>query len=210
MKTLIAVPCMNQVPAEFCSSLAMLHKEGECVLEMKIGSLIYDSRNALCNTAIKIGADYILWLDSDMVFPADLLTHMLDVIQNNEEIDILTGVYYRRTEPYTPVLFDRLEQQPNGRIDWSGFEEIPTDLFQVGGCGFGCVLTPLDVIIDVMGAHGTLFTPFPGVGEDLAFCIRARECGFSIYADPSFPLGHTGYITVTEGFYKAYKGQNNG
>ena len=41
MKTLIAVPCMDQVPAPFCQSLAQLQKEGECVLAMKSGALIY-------------------------------------------------------------------------------------------------------------------------------------------------------------------------
>ena len=210
MKTLIAVPCMSQVNAEFCSSLAMMQKEGQCVLEMKIGSLIYDARNSLCSTAIKIGADYILWLDADMVFPSDLLPHMMRVIQENDNIDILTGVYYRRTEPYTPVLFKCLEQETDGQIIWSGFDEVPEGLTEVGGCGFGCVLMPTDIIFDITAKHGTLFTPFPGAGEDVAFCIRARESGFHIYADPSIKLGHTGYVTITEDFFRAYKGQNNG
>jgi len=30
MKTMIAVPCMDEVPTQFATSLAMLEKVGEC------------------------------------------------------------------------------------------------------------------------------------------------------------------------------------
>lgn len=204
MKTLIAVPCMDQVPAPFCQSLAQLQKVGDCVLAMKAGSLIYTARNDLATLAIQSEADYVFWLDSDMVFQPDTLVRMMETLQKND-LDILTGLYFRRVPPYSPVLFDKLEI--DGAIcKWSEFETIPDGLFEVGGCGFGCVLMKTDPFLDVQVRHGNMFAPIANNGEDIAFCWRARDCGFKIFCDPSIICGHVGYSVVDDQFFKAFHG----
>lgn len=202
MKTLVAIPCMDQVPAPFCYSLAQLNKVGECVLAMKAGALIYAARNELATGAISIEADWVFWLDSDMVFKADTLVRMMKTAQD-ENIDILTGLYFRRVPPYSPVLFDKLELK-DGICEWSEFKTIPEGLFEVGGCGFGCVLMKTDVFFDVQSKFGTMFAPIGNNGEDLAFCWRARECGYKIICDPSVICGHVGYSTVDDQFFKTF------
>ena len=205
MKTLIAVPCMDQVPAPFCQSLAMLQKpEGcQCVLAMNAGSLIYTSRNNLATQSIQMEADYIFWLDSDMVFQPDTLVRMMKTIREND-IDILTGLYFRRVPPYTPVLFDKLEMRTKTVLDWSEFKSIPEGLFEVGGCGFGCVLMKTDPFFDIQSYYGTMFAPMGNNGEDIAFCIRARERGYKIMCDPSIICGHVGYSIVDDQFFKQF------
>lgn len=203
MKVLIAVPCMDQVPAPFCQSLAQLKKVGECVLAMKSGSLIYTSRNSLATMAIQMDADYVFWLDSDMVFQPDTLVRMMDTVQKHD-VDMLTGLYFRRVPPYSPVLFDKLEMRTKTVLDWSEFKTIPEDLFEVGGCGFGCVLVNTEVLISVQGKHGNMFAPMGNNGEDIAFCIRARDCGYKIICDPSIICGHVGYSVVDDQFFKAF------
>lgn len=202
MKVLIAVPCMDQVPAPFCQSLALLQKTGECTLAMQSGSLIYTSRNTLATNAIQMEADYVLWLDSDMVFKPDTLIRMMDTLQKND-LDILTGLYFRRVPPYSPVLYDRIEIED--RIcDWSEFKRIPDGLFEVGACGFGCVLMKTDVFFDVQSKFGNMFAPIDNNGEDIAFCWRARQCGYKVICDPSVLCGHVGYSVVDGQFYKAF------
>lgn len=202
MKVLIAVPCMDQVPAPFCQSLALLQKTGECVLTMKSGSLIYTSRNSLATTAIQSEADYVFWLDSDMVFKPDTLIRMMETLKERD-LDILTGLYFRRVPPYSPVLFDRLDI--NGvECKFSEFKEIPDGLFEVGACGFGCVLMKTDVFFDVQSKFGNMFAPIGNNGEDVAFCWRARECGYKIFCDPSVICGHVGYSVVDDQFFKAF------
>ena len=71
MNILIAVPSMDSVPAHFAQSLASLKKVGNCAVAFKVGSLVYTSRNELAQHALKMGADYVLWLDSDMKFEPD-------------------------------------------------------------------------------------------------------------------------------------------
>ena len=206
MKTLIAVPCMDQVPARFAQSLAMLQKLGETAVAFQIGSLIYTSRNKLAQRAIEMEADYVLWLDSDMVFPPDMMIRMLDRMQK-ENIDILTGLYFRRVSPYSPVLFDRMDFK--GPIcNWSEFHgELPKEPFEVGGCGFGCVMMKTDPFFDVQAKHGNMFAPIGNNGEDIAFCWRARDCGYKIYCDPSIVCGHIGHIVVDNQFYESFRAQ---
>lgn len=195
---------MDQVPVPFCQSLALLQKVGQCVLAMKSGSLIYTSRNDLATQAVQIEADYVFWLDSDMSFKPDTLVRMMDTVQKND-LDILTGLYFRRVNPFTPVLFDKLEIKGE-ECEWSEFKEIPDGLFEVGGCGFGCVLMKTDVFFDVHAKYNQMFAPIANNGEDIAFCWRARNCGYKIFCDPSVICGHVGYSVVDDQFYKAFKG----
>ena len=206
MKTLIAVPCMDSVPSQFAQSLAMLRKVDECAIAFQIGSLIYTSRNELAKKSVESDADYVFWLDSDMIFQPDTLERMFQVLKEND-LDILTGLYFRRVHPYSPVLFDRLDIDETG-CHWSNFEEIPDGLFEVGGCGFGCVLMKTDVFLSVMSKFGNMFSPIANVGEDLSFCWRARQCGYKVYCDPSIPLGHMGHTQVTRSFYEIYRTQS--
>lgn len=206
MKTLIAIPCMDQVPAQFCESLATLRRVGECQVAFHMGSLIYTARNTLAETAIQMDADWMLWLDSDMVFRPDLLEVLYNTAQE-QKADFVTGVYYRRREPYSPVLFKTLSY--SGDVPtWSNQDEIPDHPFEVEGCGFGAVLLNTQVLFDVLGKYGANpFTPTANLGEDLAFCWRARECGYKIIADPSAPLGHIGYTMITKAHWKAFEDQ---
>lgn len=206
MKILIAVPCMDQVPAPFCQSLAMLKKVGDCMLSMQMGSLIYTSRNDLAMKAVQAEADYVLWLDSDMTFEPDMLLRMMDTLQKND-LDILTGLYFRRVPPYSPVLFEKLNLIKDAFFEWSEFKELPSELFEVAGCGFGCVLMKTDPFLDVQAKFGNMFAPIGNTGEDLAFCWRARQCGFKIMCDPSIICGHVGYVISDEKYYEAFHKQ---
>lgn len=209
MKTLIAIPCMDQVPALFAQSLACLKMVGECQIAFQMGSLVYTSRNELAKFAIKNEFDYVLWLDSDMVFDDDILIRMMAKLQE-QDLDMLTGLYFRRVMPYSPVLFDELSLSKT-TWKWSNFETIPENgLFEVGGCGFGCVLMSTDVLMSVQGKHRQMFHPLNNGGEDLSFCWRARNCGYKIMCDPEIVCGHVGYAVVNDVFYRNYqKGANN-
>lgn len=206
MKTLIAIPCMDSVPVAFAHSLATMHKVGECQLFMKSGSLIYAARNSLAMAAIEKEMDFVFWLDSDMVFREDTLVRMMDTLQKND-LDILTGLYFRRVPPYSPVLFDRLDMNEDDTCNFSEFTTIPDKLFEVGACGFGCVLMRADVFLDVQSRFGNMFAPIANNGEDVAFCWRARQCGIKIWCDPTIICGHVSTTVVDDAFYRAFSSQ---
>ena len=201
-KTLIAIPRMDSVPTQFRQALAMLQKEDEVALSFQVGSLVYNARNNLAKTAAEMGADYVFWLDSDMVFAPDTLVRMRKTLEEND-LDFLTGVYFRRVPPFSPVLYSKMSD--NG-MDYAEVTDLPTaGLFEVAACGFGCVLMRTDVIINTYAETGEMFTPIGGTGEDISFCIRARQCGYKIMADPSIVLGHVGHAVFTRDYWEALK-----
>ena len=204
-KILIAIPCMDQVPAPFAQSLAMIQKtEDNVACAFQMGSLIYTSRNNLALQAMKTEFDYMLWLDSDMVFQQDLLIRMKQTM-DEKGLDFLTGLYFRRVPPFTPVLFDQLDIAEDGSCTWTDWKDVPEGLFKIGGCGFGCVLIKTDVLFDVQAKFGEMFNPIANMGEDLSFCWRARQCGYDIWCDPSLVCGHVGYTVINDKFYESYR-----
>ena len=207
-KILIAVPCMDQLPAQFAHSLATLTSYGvedtKISIWFNLGSLIYTSRDQIAKKALLDEADLVMWFDSDMVFNPDTLTRMLKLI--DEGHDFVTGIYYRRTPPFSAVGFKTMELNEEGTaFTWEDLTEIPDEPFVVGACGFGCVLMKTEIFVSVFAKFGLMFTPIANCGEDIAFCWRARQCGYKIIADPSIKLGHVGHTVITEDFFKNYQ-----
>ena len=211
MKVCIAIPALDSVPTLFCASISQLERSCDAKIKYEIGSLVYNARNNLARWAIREEADWVLWLDSDMVFGPDLLNRMLKVCTEND-IDFLTAVCCRRKPPYTPCLFDRLEKIDKG-ASYTAFLSIPEGRFQVGGCGFAGVLLSTDVLISVASKFdGRMFDPIDGFGEDVSFCWRARQCGYEIWCDSEISMGHVGQCVVTREYFEAFNGglQNAG
>lgn len=203
-KILICVPSMDMVASGFAQSLAMLQKGGhECAICFECGSLVYDARNKLAKRAIEMGADYTMWFDSDMIFEPDT---MIRLFAHKDEADIVSGIYFRRSPPYTPVVFAKCNIRERSWADYGG---VPTEPVEVEGVGFGCVLVSTEVLLAVANRDMTWFEPIKGFGEDLSFCWRARQCGYKILLDPAVRCGHVGHIIVTEQFFNAYGGAKN-
>ena len=199
MKILIAVPCMDMVSARFAQSLATLQRPCDTAVAFQIGSLVYESRNKLVQQAIKFESDFVLWLDSDMIFPPDTLMRLMKHMEDGK--DIVSGLYFRRVLPFAPVLYKDLKRGGG----WSPYDDYPRNsVFEIAGCGFGCVLVRSDVFFDTANQEGW-FSPMDHFGEDLSFCIRAREAGYKIYCDSTIKCGHMGYAIVDEGAYMATK-----
>ena len=209
MKVFIAVPSMDTLPALFCQSLALLQRAGDTQIGFEVGSLVYNARNNLARQAIKSEADWVLWLDSDMVFSPDLLQRMLKVCTENG-IDFLTALCFRRKPPFTPCLFDRLDKVGRG-ASYTALMSVPDGRFKVGGCGFAGVLMSTDVLMSVASKFdGRMFDPLEGFGEDVSFCWRARQCGYDIWCDSEIEMGHVGNCIVTRAYFEAYEGNKDG
>ncbi len=206
MKTMIAVPCMEQVQTEFAQSLFNLQRVGNVYAKFLPCSLISKSRTDLALMAVQEKADYVLWIDSDMVFPDTLLMDLMRDIEQ-EKKDIVAGVCHMRKEPYKPVLWSKLRQGLTAFENESEcLVDYPRDgLFEVEGCGFGCVMMKTEVISAVRDKYGDLFGHLPGYGEDLSFCIRARGCGYRIWVDPKVQVGHKSSIIVDDSVFQAFR-----
>lgn len=58
-------------------------------------SMVSKARNSLADKALQFGADYILFVDSDLVFPADALCRLI-----THGKDIIGATYNKRVPPY--------------------------------------------------------------------------------------------------------------
>lgn len=194
MKTLIAIPCGDTCPTDFLRSLLSLEIVGEAQYTFAQGSLVYDARNKLCSIAMDGGFDRVLWLDSDMVFPRDLMRRFSDHLDAGKEM--VCGAYASRKPPIQPVVYEDFgfrDAQPWPEPYTTPVQEpLPAEMFRVAGCGFGAVMLTVDLLRRVYSKFGLPFSPAVGFGEDLSFCIRAKEVGAEIWCDPGVELGHIG------------------
>lgn len=211
MKTLIAVPCMDMMHTQFVHSLLSLRMTDEYEVRFGASSLIYDTRNSLIKYAVNGDFDRVLWFDSDMTFGPEALEYLNEDISKGFEI--VSGLYFRRKPPYTPVLFSKCEivHLGNGLIDpvYEPYNEYPEQsIFEIAACGFGCVMMDMKAVKQLIKKYGMmLFMPVAGFGEDLSFCIRARSAGLRIWCDSRVKLGHVGEMVFNEEYYR---GLNNG
>ena len=208
MKTIIAIPCMDTVQTEFVRSLVNMRYVGEIQFCFTECSLVYQARTALCKMALEAEADFVLWLDSDVIFHAGMMEELMTDIQGK---DMVTAVYHGRRPPFKPVIYKTIT--PGllpATIKVEEYPDYPTDgLFEVEGCGFGAVLMKTGVIRDVAETFHQTFSPIPGLGEDLSFCVRARNCGYKIWCDPKIQIGHKGAMVIDGNTFRAYRAKKS-
>lgn len=206
MKTLITIPCMDMVHTQFMRSLLQLTKVGEVGFALSSSSLVYDARNTLAKQAVDGRFDRVLWLDSDMDFKPDMLVNLMRDMDDNN-LEIVGGIYFSRKEPVVPVVYQKVGYYHDDEQDTVtpcalNYYEYPKDeLFPCEGIGFGAVLMTTDLIKKVQDKYGLPFSPILGFGEDLSFCIRARDVGATIMCDSRIKVGHVGLRTYTEEHY---------
>lgn len=204
MRTLIAVPAMDMLSTDFCRSCVGLQLSGEVQWTFSQGSLVYDGRNILADTAVREGFDRVLWLDSDMVFDPYLFRRLSEHLDLGKEM--VSGLYVSRKAPIHPVIYKSIRRDPleSGFLPVAeAYSDYPRDsLFPVAGCGFGAVMMTTELLRRLQAAYGLPFTPLPGFGEDLSFCLRVRELGAEMWCDSSIKLGHAGMTVYTEADFR--------
>lgn len=201
MKLLIAIPTNDYMHYQFVECLTKLVKRlDEDDIDYDIAyqgaTLVYVGRDKLANKAMNECYTHMLWLDSDMIFTDDLLD---DLMYSGKPF--VTGIAHSRRAPHVSCIFKEIWP----KVDrWEGCE-YPIQAFRIGGCGFACVLIETEIVRNVYNKNGTAFFPMRELGEDLAFCKRATDMGYEIWAEPSVKLGHIGHITIYPEYEKLYR-----
>lgn len=200
MKTLIAMPCMDMVHTAFMESLLKLQPAGDVDFGITCSSLIYDARNMLTKKAIDTGCDRILWLDSDMVFHPTLLKKLSSDLDEGREF--VTALCFSRKNPVGPTIYKEMGYTQNGRELTpfaKKYKDYPkNEIFEVSGCGLAAAMMTVHLVKQIYAEHGAPFSPQPGFGEDLSFCIKCEQSGIPVYCDSRIKVGHVGQTIVTE------------
>lgn len=150
---------------------------------LRVGCDIVSSRTWLVKEAMKKGATHLLFVDSDMFFPADVIPRLLA-----HDKDIVGVEYNRRRFP--------LEGTSEPLTDISKSE---TELYKAKHCGTGLMLINLSIFEKPWeGAWFNFGRDSEGmlkIGEDAWLCYSARDMGFDTWIDPTLKIGHLGSYT---------------
>ena len=206
MKLLIAIPTNDYMHYQFVECLTKLARRlDEDGVDYDIAfqgaTLVYVGRDRLATRAMNECYTHVLWLDSDMIFTEDLLDDLMFCGK-----PFVTGIAHGRRAPHCSCIFNQIWP----KVDrWEGCD-YPAQPFRIYGCGFACVLIETEIIRNVYNKNGTAFFPMRELGEDLAFCKRATDQGYEIWAEPSVKLGHIGHITVYPEYERLYRNSIQG
>ena len=159
---------------------------------MKQSSILPEVRNHLVADAIGWGANYLLWIDSDMVFPTGALVRLLSL-----NFPIVGANYPRRDVGTSPTATGI-----DGQRLWTTKELADAEkVEEVLVLGLGFCLIDMTVIHKISDApfFDISATDTEFVGEDVHFCRRIREAGIPIHVDHSlsWQVGHTMQRTLT-------------
>jgi hypothetical protein len=104
----------------------------------------FEARQQHFDNFMASGADFLLLMDADMIFPENTLEKL-----RSHGLPYVSGIYMRRMyAPIAPIWF---QPAPRGVMPlkwWTG-QIAPSTLYPIGASGWGCVLIHRDVVLAV-------------------------------------------------------------
>jgi len=162
--------------------------------------VIHWARNELARTSLeKINEHtgrkftHLLWLDDDHVFNADMLVYLA----RHNGLDCVSALYYGRAGRNLPVAY--VKDDTDDKYKHFPLLEVPETLVEVDAVGFGSLLMRLDVLERMEYPYFS----FNNCGEDIYFCVHAKERGIKIWLDGSYRIGHIGEPAIVS--HKTYQ-----
>jgi len=212
MSVVIVTPCKDyEVPVLFARCLANLvaysWMHGLKVYQFGYTErmVVHWARNHLAEIVKDRKNEYtgepfthVLWLDDDHAFNPDMLCRLA-----SHDVDCVSALYFGREENHLPVVYVK-DKNPD---KYKHYPLIvpPETLAEVDAVGFGAFLMRRDVLDRFDGP----WFKFENCGEDIYFCVNAKEAGVRIFLDGGYRIGHLGkYDIVTESTYNKYMCDN--
>lgn len=179
------------------------------------GPRVYAHRDALVRHFLnETDASWLLQIDSDMVFHHTLLQSLISIADPQDRPIVAGHCYMLRGE--SGPLPTMWAEDPNGRgpIDLISQEGYPIgEVIEVGATGGACILIHRSVFEKIQATNPNY--PFPWyeetlvgdkpIGEDITFCIRARQHGFPIFVHTGLDIGHMKQTQINHDFYRDWR-----
>lgn len=191
---LFAIVCNeNARYTAFHGSCASLILPPGSRISFHTGCYVVDS----CNRSIlgmDVNEDWICLMGDDHVFHPEFVLRLL-VQMYEKDLDIIAPTCFRRSFPPEPVVYMHEEPEEGQPDKWYPVklaDHKEGGLIEVDAVGSAGMIVRSRVFKE-MEKHDRL--PFfeLGVGqagEDLAFCKKAKDLGFRVWADLDSSLGH--------------------
>ena len=197
-RCVVLVPVGHHVEPDCEEGLRALEARGYEVRRVRGYAAIDQARSQMASDALVDGFDDLLWIDADIVFdPADVER------LRATELAVVGGIYPKKNaralachllDGTSNVRFGRRGGLLEIRYAPTGFLLTRRAVYervaeQLPLCNqrFGVPLRPYFLPLVVPDGEGHWY-----LGEDFAFCERARRAGFPIMADTTVRLWHVG------------------
>ncbi len=141
------------------------------------------ARNALSERFL---GDWILFLDMDHNFEADLLVRMVE-LANSAEVDVLTALYRLKSPPYSPVIFSRASGTLNPIASW---EPADLRLMEIAAAGAGCLWVRRKVFEAIAKTGEGPWDRMPGLSEDHSLFRRLEKLEIKAFCAPRIKANH--------------------
>lgn len=156
------------------------------------------ARNMICEEALRRNAEYVVFLSDDVIPIQNMVTQMLARIGGEfpdrdgvpRRVSMVTGVYWTKTYPAMPYLWQKEMEGPY--LDWRVGEFFPVDL---AGCD--ALMIEVEMLRHIerpwfsgewTWGDGLKGPQFPT--EDFYFFTKARKAGFHLFCDSALQCLH--------------------
>ncbi|MEA2037299.1 MAG: hypothetical protein U9O94_07335 [Nanoarchaeota archaeon] len=210
MKVGIAIPSPQFISPQFAFGnlpkiISHAKKQGHKIsLVYKSGVRTDSNRNHMLEEYLETDVEAILWLDADQIYPVDIVDKLVSA-----DVDIIGSVYYKRNEPYHPVVYLK-NKKKNKPYTSVGLQDHPKVHLEVDGIGFGGMLVKMGVYRklgdDKWMRYGKNFAnpskPEHSETHDLVFCQIAQKYGYKIYVHNGVRCLHLSEVAIGEKDYE--------
>jgi hypothetical protein len=184
-------------------------------------TLLEDARNSLVDRFLASDAERILFIDDDMVLPCGSKAlfngyYGIDVPEKFAERVLVNDLWHSDKDVVGALYFGRnsrgvaqySEAFQSKEEDKSAHDLAGVQTQETKWVGTGAMMVKREVFLKIREMAPTLFpTTVPrqpnmphgwfnrlnaDTGEDVSFCARARECGFSVHVNKMVVCGHIG------------------
>jgi len=201
-KVFIAIPTRDLIHAHtaYCLQETVRYCENrdiQTTVSFNMGTLICNQREALTKEFLESDSTHIMWIDSDMMFPANIVETLL-----SHSLPVVACSYSTRGLPLKSVSYTDL-------TDWESWIDSATEpLISVQATGMGMMLVEKEVLVPMSSPRFEIkWMGEDHLGEDFDHCLKITELGYSIVIDTkaSAEILHIGSHAFS---FKALKNTN--
>lgn len=189
IRVLVALPSQEYCHIYFAMSLRMMTAPPDILVQVTTGrgSNVAQNRNGLVHLARKQGFDYILMIDNDMSFPANIVERLVRPAEERG-LDIIGCNYLFRTPPHQVMVRTR-----DGAMQTlEGIDEVdclPAGMLLIRTSALDKLKQPYFLYRAVPSRDAISGEEFVTAGtEDYYFCEEARAAGLKVWMESNLSL----------------------
>lgn len=187
---ILAIPSRGNVRMEWAANFKMLEPPVNTSFAVRtiLNEKVEDARNGSVADTQRQGAEYLIFIDDDVLIPNQGIRRMHYLMEQNPEWDLLSGIYVTKSDPVQTLIFKDGKQGPYWQ--WKFGTQFP-----ISGCGMGCCMIRMSAFDKVPEPWFEWIRKSEGKnhseeGEDLNFCRKLKENGGVLMADGGLLCGH--------------------